>query len=365
MVATGFAQAPTASPHVSPPSSTPVPPKSSPTSASSPSITRTTQELIDLLGPADLQAAITLLRNNFAKPDAVTEPEVNRATIAGFLLRQPGGLMLLPNRVGAPAEPPTPFYGEILEGHIGYLRLGVLNGANLQTMDKKIGEFASKKVDAVIVDLRASSQADDFATVAEFGKRFCPKGKLLFSLRKPAAHQDRAFNCDRDRVFQGLAMVLADGDTAGGAEVLAGALRIQDRALIIGQSTAGRAVEYSDMQLPGGEVLRIAVAQAVLPGGEQVFPDGIRPDLPVEMAMTDKRQIFQLSAQKGMAPFVYETERPHLNEAALLAGTNPELDAVQAAQQRRGRPPEKPSMHDTVLQRALDVVTSLEIYQRR
>jgi len=66
-----------------------------------------------------------------------------------------------------------------------------------------------------------------------------------------------------------------------------------------------------------------------------------------------------------MGPFVYETGRPHINEAALLAGTNPEVEAVEAAQQRRGRAPEKPPTHDPVLQRALDVVTSLEVYGRR
>ena len=35
-----------------------------------------------------------------------------------------------------------------------------------------------------------------------------------------------------------------------------------------------------------------------------------------------------------MGPFIYETGRPHMSEAALLAGTNPELEAAEAAQQR-------------------------------
>src|SRR5260370_27974370 len=100
------------------------------------------------------------------------------------------------------------------------------------------------------------------------------------------------------------------------------------------------------------------VAQA----GRPLFPEGIKLDLPIEMSMADKRQIFQLSGEKGMGPFVYETGRPHMNEAALLAGTNPEVEAAEAAQQRRGRALEKPPAHDPVLQRALDVVTSLEIY---
>jgi hypothetical protein len=87
----------------------------------------------------------------------------------------------------------------------------------------------------------------------------------------------------------------------------------------------------------------------------------VKPDLPVEMSAVEKRQIFRLSGEKGMSPFVYETERPHLNEAALIAGTNPEIDIPDA--QRRNRARQGPS-RDSVLQRALDVVTSLEIYQK-
>jgi hypothetical protein len=65
-----------------------------------------------------------------------------------------------------------------------------------------------------------------------------------------------------------------------------------------------------------------------------------------------------------MTPFVVENERPHLNEAALISGKNPELEALEAAQ-RRGRGPEKATVHDPVLQRALDLVTSIGIFQKK
>jgi hypothetical protein len=156
---------------------------------------------------------------------------------------------------------------------------------------------------------------------------------------------------------------LADCDTGGGAEVLAALLRLYDKTLIVGQPTAGRAVEYSDLPLPSGKILRVAVAEVVLPDGQSLFPDGVKPDLPVEMPVSEKRQIFQLSGEKGMAPFVYEAERPHLNEAALLAGTNPELDAAEVQRHIRGR--EKLPTRDPVVQRAIDLVTSVEIFQRR
>ena len=82
-----------------------------------------------------------------------------------------------------------------------------------------------------------------------------------------------------------------------------------------------------------------------------------------ELPIAAKREIFRVSSEKGMSMFVYETERPHLNEAALIAGTNPELDIPDAQRSNRAR--EKQPAHDSVLQRALDVVTSLEIYQKR
>ncbi len=66
-----------------------------------------------------------------------------------------------------------------------------------------------------------------------------------------------------------------------------------------------------------------------------------------------------------MAPFVFETDRPHLNEAALLAGTNPEIEATQAAQRRSQNGPKPLALHDTVLQRGVDLVTSIEVYEKQ
>ena len=144
------------------------------------------QELVDSLGPADLQAVITLLKSNFTNPDAITDTELNRATVEGLMIRLPHGVVLLPNKESAPMEAPSALYSEVLGGHIGYLRLGSLNSANLQAMDKSLSDFAGKKVDALIVDLRSSQGTNDFAMATEFAKRFCPKGKPLFTLRKPA-----------------------------------------------------------------------------------------------------------------------------------------------------------------------------------
>src|SRR6266481_9522977 len=318
--------------------------------ASSPSATPAIQELVDSLGPADLQAFITLLKGNFTDPDVISDTELNRATVEGLLVRLPRGIALLPGKENVPVAAPGPFYSEVIAGRIGYVRLGSLNNANLQALDRALNGFVGKKVNDLIVDLRASPATSDLSLAADFAKRFCPKGKPIFTLRKPAGRQDRIFSSDREPAFRGLIMVLADGDTTGAAEAMAAALRLYNKGLVIGQPTAGRAAEYSDLALPDGKMLRVAAAELISPDGSSLFPEGLKPDLPVEMSLAEKRQIFQSSSEKGMDPFIYETSRPHMSEAALLAGTNPELEAAEAAQQRRGRTPEKPPPHDPVLQ---------------
>src|SRR5215831_1319913 len=75
----------------------------------SPLASPTTEELVNSLGPADLQAVLNLLKTNFTNPDEITDTELNRATVEGLIVRLPRGVTLLPPRENAPAEAPSVF----------------------------------------------------------------------------------------------------------------------------------------------------------------------------------------------------------------------------------------------------------------
>lgn len=326
----------------------------------------TTAALLNTMDSAEVQQAIGLLKSNFINPAALNEVELNRATLGGLMARLGHGVMLLPAGGSKDAMPAANApYSEVLDNHIGYLRLGELSADNLKAMDGALKTFAARKVDALVIDLRATPPTSDFATAAEFMKRFVPKGKTLFTLRKPAAKQDRVFSSDKDPAYDGMIIVLADIDTSGAGEAFAGILRYYDKAMIIGQPTAGRAVEYSDLPLSDGKILRVAVGEIILPEGKTLFPGGAIPDVPVEMSAADKRQVFEESLKTGMAALVFEKERPHFNEAALLAGTNPEIDVTDPARDRGAGSAAKTNLRDPVAQRAIDLVTSLAVYQKR
>jgi hypothetical protein len=343
----------------SPATPSPTAKAATPSPTPTPTATPTREQLVDSLTPADVQAALGFIKKNFTGAEGVSDDELNRATLQGLLVRLSKGILLLPAKVTPAADVTAPLFAEVVEGHIGYLRAGGLNGANVQTLDKRLADFAAKKVNALIVDLRASDTGD-FASAAEFAKRLVPKGKTLFSLRKQDK-QEQTFMADRDPVYNGLIVVLVDSDSDGPAEALAVALRTHDKALVIGENTSGSGVEYSEMPLPSGKILRVAVSLCIGADGRKLYPEGVKPDLLVEMSPMDKRQIFRFSAAKGIASFTREMERPHLNEAALIAGTNPELETQE---QRRSRA-QANSLVDPVLQRGLDLITSLEIYRKR
>src|SRR5437762_2919441 len=102
-----------------------------------PTATPSSESLINLMSSADLQQAIQLLKSNYLNPEALNETEMNRALLMGLLTRLGPGFMILPERA-AEAETAGPSYSEIIENHIGYLRIGALTAANLKSMDSAL-----------------------------------------------------------------------------------------------------------------------------------------------------------------------------------------------------------------------------------
>lgn len=319
------------------------------------------RRVVDTLSDGEAQQALELLRSNYVRSAAFEEGALNRATLQGLLERLGGGAAIRP--AGAEAAAESPFRSEILDDRIGYVRLGSLTKGHLAEFDAALGNFNAKKVGSLILDLRATPPSSDFELAAEVVKRLTPKGKMLFAVHRPSVKQERMFTSDLDPAFQGVTVTLIHHETAGAPEVIAAVLRVVDNALSVGQRTSGQAAEYTELPLRGGKLLRVAVAEVKLPQNFAVFPDGLKADLPVELSAKDEEEVLRTGLEKGVAGLVYETERAHLNEAALVAGTNPEIDAEEDAQ-RDGKDgdDETAPLYDTVLQRAVDLVTTIRIF---
>ena len=323
----------------------------------------TTRPAVDSLTDAELDQVISLLRENYIDPDALSDDEIKRASVQGIIDRIAPGAALA-QAPAAGAAPASPFRAEILDARIGYARLGATVPGNIGELDAALQNFTEKKLGAVILDLRATPASSEFEQTAEVCRRFSPKGKVLFSIKKPNIKQEQILTSKDDPKYQGIIVVLVDRDTAGNAEVIASVLRTHVRAMVIGQQTKGEAVEFAELPLTGGLLLRVAVAEVALPDNVAVFPGGLKPDLAVDVAQETTNEVLKKELEKGVSEFVFESERARMNEAALVAGTNPELDAIQALQKAKGEKP-KPPLRDAVLQRAVDFITTIAIYEKK
>ena len=310
-------------------------------------------ERLEALDAAQIKLATETIRSNHAEASSLDETGMARATLRGLLEGLHPGAELTGGE--PPKAEPSPFRAEILDGRIGYVRLGSVGTESLAQLDAALKDFTEKKAEGLVLDLRATPDSSDFPMAAQICERFVPNGTAIFSLVRPAEKQEKIFTSSRAPAFQGVIVVLADEDTAGAAEAIAAALRRHARAMVVGTGTSGRAVEFAMLPLGGGHHLRYAVAEARVAGLPNIYPRGIEPDLEVAQSAEDKKAILDGALEKGIAGFVFETERARMNEAALVAGTNPEIDAEE----------NQTGILDRPLQRAVDLVTAIKLFRKR
>lgn len=308
---------------------------------------------LEALDAEQIKLATETIRANHAEASALDETGMARATLRGLLEGLYPGAELTGVETPEPAS--SPFRAEILDARVGYVRLGSIGSESIAQLDAALQDFTDKKVEGLVLDLRATPESEDFPLAAQVCERFVPNGTALFSLVRPADKQEKIFTSSRAPAFQGVIVVLVDEDCAGAAEAIAAALRRHARAMIVGTNTSGRAVEFAMLPLGGGHTLRYAVAEARVAGLPAIYPRGLEPDLEVAQSPEDKKAILEGALEKGIAGYVFESERVRMNEAALVAGTNPEIDAEESSAQLLDRP----------LQRAIDLVTAIKLFRKR
>jgi carboxyl-terminal processing protease len=173
---------------------------------------------------------------------------------------------------------------------LGYLRISSFQDVTVQEVREALAQFQSvATVKGVILDLRGNP-GGSFKSAVQVAELFLPEGSLIVMTRGTVKDFDQPFRVGSMNPFALPLVVLVDGETASAAEVLAGALKEQGRARLIGQTTFGKGTIQVLIPLdkpplqktPGG--IRVTVAKFSWPaltpdGGRGVAPnDFVGPD---------------------------------------------------------------------------------------
>ncbi len=317
------------------------------------------RELIDTLDQSSMQEAFRLLTKDYIHHEKLDDLEVNRSALQGMLNRLDFGAMLLTEKSRAERNSPFDFHQAKVNDEIGYIRFGRYEETELAKFDAAIAEFnAAKGLEHLILDLRSPQPQAEFTIAAQILSRFSGPNELLFKIRRPGN--------DRPSLFVSTAVpagwrkdivLLVDSETGNVGEIIAAVLKRDTGCLIIGEQTPGLAVEYRDVPVGEDRILRYAIAEVVLEDDSSIFQKGVAPDIVSVTVPKTKYDIYNAIAKgKPLTSFLYQKQRPRMNEAALVAGTDPEIDYYLLLSQQKPTPWDRPPLQDRTLQQAVDLL---------
>jgi len=217
----------------------------------------TTMEAVQKLrGPKDTKVTITILRGNMTTPKDIT---LTRAIIQIKSVKV-----------------------KKVEDNIGYIRIAAFQERTAEDLRKALKEVGEKNnpLKGLVLDLRNDpggllSQAIDVSDM------FLKSGVIVSTRGRAKSMESKSMAKDDGNEIKCPIVVLVNEGTASAAEIVAGALQDNGRALIVGTQTFGKASVQTVIPLEGGSALKLTTARYYTPKGRSIQAAGITPDIVV------------------------------------------------------------------------------------
>lgn len=166
---------------------------------------------------------------------------------------------------------------------IGYLQLTGFQKSSASELKNAIARLQREGLRFLVVDIRGNP-GGLLDVAVDIADDFLSQG-VIVSTRGRAGTQNVVYRADSKVVWSVPVAVLVDRDTASAGEILAGALKENQRALVIGEKSYGKGSVQSIFPLrtaPAG--LKLTTAKFYSPLNQSYSEQGVQPDLAVRTA---------------------------------------------------------------------------------
>jgi carboxyl-terminal processing protease len=176
-----------------------------------------------------------------------------------------------------------------MRGDIAYINITGFTGQTNEELSLVLEAIDTENASGIILDLRGNP-GGGVKAVVNVASRFLDEDEVVFSIRDNEGNLD-IIKANSQEVTTDLPMVvLVDGFSASGSEVLAGAFQDNGRATIAGTTTFGKGSVNYLIQLEDGSGLYITYARWLTPNGSLIEGKGIVPDIELEITGEDAIQ---------------------------------------------------------------------------
>jgi carboxyl-terminal processing protease len=170
-------------------------------------------------------------------------------------------------------------YSGVTKNKIGYVRLNSFSETSAYKLKEAISELLQKEIKGLILDLRGNpggllDQAIEVTSI------FLDKDKLVVEIKGKVSSQNRKFFSSGKPLSTELPLVvLVDGGSASGSEIVAGAIQDWDRGVIVGDTTFGKGLVQSLIEMKEGAALKLTTAKYYIPSGRCIQKEELSKNL--------------------------------------------------------------------------------------
>jgi carboxyl-terminal processing protease len=234
-----------------------------------------------LRGPVDSRVTITVNRKGWEKPQVMT---LTRALITIESVQS-----------------------KLLASNVGYVRVKNFQGNTTKDLENALNELSAQAknttghsgLKGVVLDLRGNPGGllDQAIQVSDL---FVKSGTIVATvgLSDKLREEKKAHDDDTDEQYP--VAVLVNAGSASASEIVAGALKNLNRAVIIGRQSFGKGSVQVLYDFPDESALKLTIAKYLTPGDISIQEIGITPDIQLTPTRVSKERVDVFAPRKSM-----------------------------------------------------------------
>jgi carboxyl-terminal processing protease len=185
---------------------------------------------------------------------------------------------------------------------VGYARITQFNVPTAEELARKLDDLEKQGMQAFILDLRYNP-GGLLNSAVDVAGQFLEPGKLVVSTEGRVPSQDKIYRVSgstKPRPRYPVAVLINNG-SASGSEIVAGALKDYNRAILVGETTFGKGSVQSVIQLQDGTALRLTTAKYFTPSKNVIHEHGVTPTIRATMT-ADQERLLMYQRREDVPP---------------------------------------------------------------
>jgi carboxyl-terminal processing protease len=193
-----------------------------------------------------------------------------KGTKVGISIRRPGYDKLIDMEVERDEVNIVTVRGPfMLDGQTGYINLFNFSETSNKEVGDALDKLKAQGMKRLVLDLR-DNPGGPLDQAIQIANRFLPRGDMIVYTRGRVPNADQDYRGTDDPDFTGPMLVLVNRQSASASEIVSGALQDHDRALVVGETTFGKALVQSVYRISDGAGVAVTTGRYYTPSGRLI-----------------------------------------------------------------------------------------------